>query len=119
MKAHAKHTDSNASMPGSVKPMLATLVKQVFSDEDYVFEVKWDGYRIIAHCQNNIVHLYSRGGEDYTRKYPAVARAVKELNRDCIIDGEVVYINDEGKPDMSTCHRFKRKYGHKLQKAKK
>jgi bifunctional non-homologous end joining protein LigD len=104
MRAAAKNTD-RAEQPTAVKPMLATLVKQPFTDHDYVFEVKWDGYRIIAIAKDGKVKLQSRGGEDYTRKYPSIAKAVKLLNVDCILDGEVVYINWEGKPDFDALQR--------------
>ena len=85
--------------------MLATLVKQPFSDDAYLFEVKWDGYRIIAYCNQGTVKLQSRGGEDYTKKYPSIARALKTMNIDCVIDGEVVYLNSEGKPDFDALQR--------------
>jgi bifunctional non-homologous end joining protein LigD len=104
LKATADHIDQSAQ-PTVVKPMLATLIKQPFTDEDYVFEVKWDGYRIIALSNGGKVKLQSRGGEDYTRKYPSIAKAVKELNVDCILDGEVVYINRDGKPDFDALQR--------------
>jgi bifunctional non-homologous end joining protein LigD len=104
MRPAVKHTNQT-EQPTAIKPMLATLVKQSFSDEDYVFEVKWDGYRIIAIAKDGKVKLQSRGGEDYTKKYPSIAKAVKSLNVDCILDGEVVYINSEGKPDFDALQR--------------
>jgi bifunctional non-homologous end joining protein LigD len=104
MKAVAKHL-KNTAQPTVIKPMLATLIKQPFTDKDYVYEVKWDGYRIIAFSNAGSVKLQSRGGKDYTRKYPAIAKAVKALNVDCIIDGEIVYINSEGKPDFDSLQR--------------
>jgi bifunctional non-homologous end joining protein LigD len=91
--------------PTIIKPMLATLIKQPFTDDDYVFEIKWDGYRIIAFCNNDNVKLQSRGGEDYTRKYPSIVQALKSLKSDCILDGEVVYINSEGKPDFDALQK--------------
>jgi bifunctional non-homologous end joining protein LigD len=104
MKATAKHIE-RADQPTVVKPMLATLIKQPFTDDDYVFEVKWDGYRIIAVSLKGKVKLQSRGGEDYTKKYPSIAKAIKELNVDCILDGEIVYINSEGRPDFDALQR--------------
>jgi bifunctional non-homologous end joining protein LigD len=91
--------------PTAVKPMLATLVKQPFQDDDYVFEVKWDGYRILAFCVDDKVKLQSRGGEDYTKKYPSIVKALQALKLDCILDGEIVYINSEGKPDFDALQR--------------
>jgi bifunctional non-homologous end joining protein LigD len=91
--------------PAVIKPMLSTLVKQPFADDNYVFEVKWDGYRIIAHCNEGSVKLQSRGGEDYTKKYPSIVNALKKMNLNCILDGEIVYINSEGKPDFDSLQR--------------
>ena len=93
------------TQPTVIKPMLATLVKQPFPDSNYVFEVKWDGYRILAHCDKDKTVLRSRGGEDYTRKYPTVAQALLRLKRDCILDGEVIYLNSAGKPDFDSLQR--------------
>jgi hypothetical protein len=104
VESSVKHSD-RSEKPTVVKPMLATLVKQPFTDPDYVYEVKWDGYRIIAICERGKVKLQSRGGEDYTKKYPSIAKAVQALEVDCIIDGEVVYVNSEGKPDFDSSVR--------------
>jgi bifunctional non-homologous end joining protein LigD len=104
VRTSVKHSD-RSGQPTAVKPMLATLVKQPFTDPDYVYEVKWDGYRIIAIRDHGKVKLQSRGGEDYTKKYPSIAKAVQALETDCIIDGEVVYVNSEGKPDFDELQR--------------
>ena len=85
--------------------MLSTLVKQPFSDGRYIFEVKWDGYRILAFCNKGAVKLQSRGGEDYTRKYPSIVAALKKMNLNCILDGEVVYINEQGRPDFDALQK--------------
>lgn len=104
MKASAGN-DRQTTQPAAIKPMLSTLVKQPFTDENYVYEVKWDGYRIIAHCHKGKVWLQSRGGQDYSKKYPSIVRALKALNIDCILDGEVVYLNNAGKPDFDALQR--------------
>jgi bifunctional non-homologous end joining protein LigD len=104
MKLRTKNSDL-LSQPTVVAPMLATLVKEPFNDKAYVYEVKWDGYRILAFCKHGLIKLQSRGGEDYTKKYPSVVRSLKTLNLNCIIDGEVVYINTEGKPDFDALQR--------------
>ncbi|HEY0653498.1 MAG TPA: DNA ligase D [Chryseosolibacter sp.] len=104
MKSTTRNNESK-ERPRLVKPMLCTLVKQPFADDDYVFEVKWDGYRIIAHCDNGDVWLQSRGGEDYSRKYPSIVTALTKLDFSGIIDGEVVYLNQQGKPDFDALQR--------------
>src|SRR3989339_2056284 len=57
-------------MPHKIKPMLATLVKEPFDHPDWVFEVKWDGYRAVAEIRDGEVSLYSRNGISFSRKFP-------------------------------------------------
>jgi len=70
-----------------------------------VYEIKWDGYRIIAHVQDGKVKLYSRGGQDYTSRYPAVVEELSGL-KDCVIDGEIVVLDEDGKPDFSALQNY-------------
>jgi bifunctional non-homologous end joining protein LigD len=94
------------AMPTSVKPMLCTLTKEVVPDDDYLYEVKWDGYRIISYIDGGKVRMDSRSALDYTKKYPPVAKALKELGHDAVLDGEVVVFNEEGKPDFDALQTF-------------
>ena len=93
-------------MPLDVKPMLCTLLKEPFNDPAYLFEVKWDGYRIMAYKGKDVVKLASRGGHDYTKKYPPIARALKNLPHDLVVDGEAIVLNEEGKPDFDALQKF-------------
>jgi len=88
------------AMPSNIKPMLCTLTKEVVQDEDYLYELKWDGYRIISYVKDGKVRMDSRSALDYTKKYPPVAKALQALGRDAVLDGEVVVFNEEGKPDF-------------------
>jgi bifunctional non-homologous end joining protein LigD len=90
----------------SVNPMLCTLTKEVIQDKDYLYEVKWDGYRIIAYVDDGKVRMDSRSTLDYTKKYPPVVRALKELEHDVVLDGEVVVFNEEGKPDFDALQTY-------------
>jgi bifunctional non-homologous end joining protein LigD len=94
------------AMPASVKPMLCTLLKKPFNDPAYVYEVKWDGYRIIAYKDRKRIRLDSRGGLDYTKKYPPIVTALQELSHDIVLDGEAVVLNGEGKPDFDALQKF-------------
>src|SRR5688500_18137955 len=87
----------------SIQPMLATLVKEPFNNPEWLDEVKWDGYRIIAHVNKGFVRLDSRSGLDYTSKYPPVVAALKKMKGDFIFDGEVVVLNEKGLPDLMHC----------------
>jgi bifunctional non-homologous end joining protein LigD len=94
------------AMPESVMPMLCTLTKEVVADENYLYEVKWDGYRIISYIEGKKVRMDSRSALDYTHKYPPIAKALKELGHDAVLDGEVVVFNEEGKPDFDALQTY-------------
>lgn len=93
-------------MPAHINPMLCTLVKDPLDSEDYLYEVKWDGYRIISFVEKGKVHMDSRSGLNYTTKYPPVEKALKSLKHDVIIDGEVVVFNQEEKPDFDALQLY-------------
>lgn len=93
-------------MPQRVDPMLCTLVKEVPALPDYIYEVKWDGYRIISYVSSGKVRMDSRSGLNYTAKYPPVQQALKRLSHDVVLDGEVVVFNDEGKPDFDALQKY-------------
>jgi bifunctional non-homologous end joining protein LigD len=91
--------------PDSVSPMLAALIKEPFDSPEFVHEVKWDGYRIIAFVRNGKVRLDSRSGLNYTSKYSPVVNALKNFQHDFILDGEVVVLNDDGLPDFDALQK--------------
>jgi bifunctional non-homologous end joining protein LigD len=93
-------------MPDHIEPMLCTLVDKPPVDEDYVFEIKWDGYRIIAYVEKGNVRLQSRGGKDYTARYPLVVQELAMLGRDMILDGEVVVFGEDGIPDFGALQKY-------------
>ncbi|RKE52403.1 DNA ligase D [Sphingobacterium detergens] len=93
-------------MPAHISPMLCTLIKDPIDSEDYLYEVKWDGYRIVSFVEKGKVHMDSRSGLNYTAKYPPVQKALKGLKHDVIIDGEVVVFNQEEKPDFDALQLY-------------
>jgi len=84
-------------MPDTISPMNCTLIKEIFSNPNWVYEVKLDGYRIVSFVTGSSVKLQSRGGLDYTAKYPSISAALKALNLECILDGEIVALDEAGK----------------------
>ena len=95
-----------AAMPIHITPMFCTLTKEPTPDDNYVHEIKWDGYRIIAYVDKSKVRLGSRSNLDYTDKYPPVVRELKALKQRCILDGEIVVFNEEGIPDFNAVQNY-------------
>ncbi len=82
--------------PWHVKPMLATLVDEIFDRQGWLFEIKWDGFRAIAARHKGETALYSRNDTDFKTHYPPVYEAVKALRHDVILDGEIVVVDNGG-----------------------
>jgi len=95
-------------MPHHVEPMLATLVKKPFDDPDWIFEVKWDGYRALAEIQNGRVSLYSRKQILLNKKFPAIAEALQKIGVEALVDGEIVVVDDEGKADFQMLQNYQK-----------
>jgi bifunctional non-homologous end joining protein LigD len=84
--------------PSSLSPMLASIAKAPFSDPDWIFEPKLDGFRTIALIRRGKVSLISRNGMDVTTQYPNVAAGLGSLaDQEMVIDGEVVALDDKGR----------------------
>ena len=76
--------------------MLATLVDEPFDDENWIFEIKWDGYRAIGSVINGKTDLYSRNNISFKEKYPPVSEALKDFDRNVVVDGEIVSLDEHG-----------------------
>ena len=68
--------------------MLATLVDTPFDDKAWVFETKWDGFRLITEKRGDTVRLWSRNGIDVTQKYPMLLPELQRIEGSCVVDGE-------------------------------
>ena len=79
------------------KPMLATLIDAPFDDPDWLFETKWDGFRVIAKVARGTAALYSRNGGNVTRRYPAIAAALAKSRHRAVFDGELVALDKQGR----------------------
>lgn len=91
-----------ASMPSAVHPMLATLVEKPFDDQQWLFEVKWDGYRALSFIRDGSVRLLSRNQNEMTGEFPEIAQALSEIQvEEAILDGEVVALDDQGRSSFS------------------
>src|SRR5690606_2782994 len=88
------------------KPMLASVAVEIFNDPDWLFELKWDGYRLMAHLTGSDVHLHSRNGINYTDKFNRLARELEAIQHSAILDGEVVLLDEEGKAMFSELQNY-------------
>ncbi len=93
-------------MPRVLKPMLASVVEEPFDDPDWVFEVKWDGYRAIAEIRDGTVSLYSRNGISYDKKFSPVVESLRKFGFNAVLDGEIVVVDDQGRPDFQMLQHY-------------
>lgn len=86
------------AMPGFVAPQLATLVPGPPPGEEWLHELKFDGYRMLCHLNRGKARFWSRNGKDWTEKFPNLVVAVKAIPAvDAILDGEVVIVDKAGR----------------------
>ena len=90
------------AMPTAIHPMLATAATKPFDDPNWLFEIKWDGYRAIAFISDGSVRLVSRSQNDLSAQFPELhdlPRFVKA--RRAVLDGEIVALDEQGRPSFS------------------
>src|SRR3989449_337655 len=86
-------------MPEIINPMLATLVDDPFSNPEWIFETKWDGFRSICFVKNGKSRFVSRNQIDMTPQYPELADVAKQIDaKEAILDGEIVALDKNGMP---------------------
>jgi bifunctional non-homologous end joining protein LigD len=89
-------------MPSAIHPMLATSIDEPFDGPDWLFEIKWDGYRAIAFIEGGKVRLVSRNQNDLTPRYPELKDLPNFIKaKAAILDGEVVALDEQGRASFS------------------
>jgi bifunctional non-homologous end joining protein LigD len=92
-----------STLPKRLQPMLATLTDALFDDKDWVFEDKYDGFRMVATIEGGEVTLYSRNGKIITDSYIEVAKALEGIKHDAVI-GKALFTDlppaDKESPDV-------------------
>ncbi|TME79230.1 MAG: hypothetical protein E6I45_13240 [Chloroflexi bacterium] len=98
----ASHSIEQVTKPGFIPPMLATLVGAPFDDPDWLFEVKWDGFRVEVVVDGDTVRLWTRGEQDASRYFgPFVDPPTWLAARQAVVDGEVIALDERGEPDFA------------------
>lgn len=91
-----------------VEPMAAQLSDRgPFDSPEWLFEIKWDGYRAIAEVNNKGNRLYSRNGLTFDKAYPKIFNALSTVKTEAIIDGEIVVFDDNGKPSFQRMQNYR------------
>lgn len=100
-KAESQPKTRRAPQPLTLSPQLATLVDEVPRTGHWLWELKFDGYRLLARVKQNRVHLFTRNGHDWTTKLPHLAQAIEKLKLGTAwLDGEIVVPDRHGTPDF-------------------
>lgn len=113
-KSRAPQADAGRARKGRLKPLpprvglqLARLVPRAPQGDAWIHEVKFDGYRVLLWRQGSSVRITSRGNQDWSMKLPTAAEAVRGLHcRNCLLDGELVALDEEGRSSFARLQRF-------------
>lgn len=89
------------ALPTALSPQLATLVEAPPGEDDWLYEIKFDGYRVVTRIEGKKIQLITRNGHDWTAKLPSLAKALSELKiPSAWLDGEIVVADQNGIPDF-------------------
>jgi len=94
------------AIPKNIKPMKATLVDAPFDDPDWLYEVKWDGYRAVAFIDTKGAELISRNNIPFDKYYP-INNILKDWKINAVIDGEILVLNDKGLSDFGALQNWR------------
>jgi len=100
------HGAPREAMPAGIRPMLATLVDEPFDREGWLFEIKWDGYRVLAELHGGRVRLLSRNGKLLNQRFPPIAESLKQLPFNVLLDGEAVVVDENGRADFQLLQNY-------------
>jgi bifunctional non-homologous end joining protein LigD len=96
-----------AKIPTDIKPMLASLVDKAVDEKGWLYEVKWDGFRAISYSNKSSVELRSRNNKDFNKKFYPIYQALKDWDVNAVVDGEIIVVNDKGKPDFNALQEWR------------
>ncbi len=89
-----------------IHPMLAKEAENAFDDDNWIFEIKWDGYRAIAELTANDAKFYSRNGTSFKNTYPVIFEELKKIKHKVVLDGEIVVLDEKGKSDFQKLQHY-------------
>lgn len=102
-----QHATKQKFYTSITEPMLATLVDKPVEDDNWLYEVKWDGYRAVAFKNGNTLELKSRNDKSFNEKYYPIYDALKSLKLNAILDGEIVVVDDNGQANFGALQNWR------------
>jgi len=101
-RKRGKDTTTKKRLPKFIAPQLATLVDAPPAGDDWLHEIKYDGYRAIAAVGAGHCRIFTRSGQDWTEKFANVATALRDLDvESALLDGEIVALDDDGRSSFA------------------
>jgi bifunctional non-homologous end joining protein LigD len=86
--------------------MLATLIEKPFDSIEWLFEIKWDGYRALAEIQKDNILLYSRNESNFNLQFPEIVESLKKMQVTAVLDGEIVALDQQGKSQFQLLQQY-------------
>lgn len=105
--ASAPHDTVPLNLKSFIKPMLASPGTKIFNDKNWIYELKYDGYRALAHIDSGHVELYSRNGISLNDKFKIIHDELEAIEHSAILDGEIVALDADGLPQFSALQNYK------------
>jgi len=96
-----------STMPKHLSPMLPSTSTKAFNDPEWLYEVKWDGYRTLAYLNNGKVELHAEKKRSLDQKFYPVYEALKQWSINAVVDGEIVALNEEGISSLEQLEKWK------------
>jgi ATP-dependent DNA ligase len=104
--AYTRTVNAPQTKVSFIEPMLLLATNSLPEGSKWLYELKLDGFRAIGFKTNGRVHLRSRNDKDFARSYPAIVSALVGLSDETVIDGEIVALDDEGRPSFNLLQNF-------------
>lgn len=95
--------------------MLAKETEKPFDDKNWLFEIKWDGYRAITEKNKDDIALYSRNGITFEDSYPIIVDQLKYIKQEVVLDGEIVVLDNNGHPSFQLLQHYSENVNHPIQ----
>ncbi|MGC1471048.1 MAG: DNA ligase D [Psychroserpens sp.] len=101
--------NSEINLKSNIKPMLASPAKEIFNDKNWIYELKYDGYRALANIDSGSVELYSRNGISLNTTFKIIYDELASIEHSAILDGEIVILDKDGIPQFNALQNYNSK----------